>query len=84
MTSRRYEDIIRCLHVTDNSMPIVAGNDVEFDQLRKMRWLISELQGNCRQNDDPLQRKILSYQIVPPQEIDKMGSEGLVFGGCAP
>lgn len=50
MTSRRYEDITRCLHVVDDTVAAVNDDDNEFDRLRKMRWLLRELQQRFKSN----------------------------------
>jgi len=65
MTYRRYEDITRCLHVADDSVPVVAGDDAEFDRLRKMRWLVTELQSRFKSTWNLHQEVTVDETMVP-------------------
>lgn len=65
MTCRRFEDITCCLHIANDSVPVMAGDDAEFDRLRKMRWLVTELQQRFKSNWNLHQQVMVDETMIP-------------------
>lgn len=65
MMCRHYEDITQCLYIANASVPVAVGEDAEFDTLRKMRWLISEMQRRFKSSWHLHQEVTVDETMVP-------------------
>jgi len=65
MTCHPYEDITKCLHIADDTMTMLAGDNAKFDKLWKMRWLPTKIKRRFKCNWNLNQQVIVDETMVP-------------------
>lgn len=48
MTRNRFELITRCLHVTNPATVETNGDNLNYEKMRKIKWLVDELRGKSQ------------------------------------